>query len=209
MRRSKCQYGWTFFEPLIVVGILVLLLAILLPGLHRARRAARRMECAGRMRQIGLALFQYEKHYRFMPNAQWNTFRQIRLYLGIDKVSVGKPKVTEVFRCPSDEYLSDDDLWNAVSYAPLVDSGFYDGDGDGKPDGNIKYCAWSYCRTGLDVDNDGRRDKEDRIWFRRRLPQIAPDTVILAEFWAATNRLDLGKEYPAGLPAVQLVEGSG
>jgi prepilin-type N-terminal cleavage/methylation domain-containing protein len=201
MRRTLRVRGFTLVELLVVVLIIALLIAILLPSLAKAREAARRMQCASRMRQIGLGMFQYEKNYVCMPNAQWNVFREIAPYLATAvNTTTGDPVQTEVFRCPSDAYMPDDALWNALSYAPLVDSGYKDGEGDGvdEDDGNFRYCGWSYCRTGMDVNNSGSADPEDLVWMRRNLTQIAPDTALLTEYWAATNRLTLTVEVPAG-----------
>ena len=201
MRRMLRVRGFTLVELLVVVLIIALLIAILLPALAKAREAARRMECASRMRQIGLALFQYEKRFLCLPNAQWNISSMLDEYLGIgERLQTTEPKITEVFRCPSDEYLSDENLWNTLSYAPLVDSGFQNGEADGvdESDGNLRYCAWSFCRTGYDVGNDGPGDIEDKVWTLRNLVKTGPDTFVLTEYWAATNRLNLEQDTPPG-----------
>jgi len=218
MTRKPTVRGFTLVELLVVVLIIALLIAILLPSLAKAREAARRMECSSQMRQIGLAVFQYEKHFVCMPNAQWNMFREIGEYIGCTAgtVSSNSSKATEVFRCPSDEYSPSGNLWNYGSYAPLVDSGYLDGNDDDTPDGNFSYCAWSYTRTGYDKDDgddvdsngdgdpgDGTTDKtpddlDDVIWQLRNLTQIAPDTALLTEFWDPTNRLNFDTEVPPG-----------
>jgi len=199
MRPDKWERGVTVVEAVVVVFLALTVGALLIGCWRTTYRPPKGLQCRTRMRQIGMALFMYEKHYLCLPNAQWNVYKQIRDYLGVgDGVKEVDPKVTEVFRCPSDVYLSDDDLWNTVSYAPLVDSGYMDGDDDGVPDGNVEYCAWSYCQTGYDVGNDGPGDTEDKVWTLRNLVKTGPDTVILTESWAATNRLNLDKEYPAG-----------
>ena len=89
MKRMLKIRGFTLVELLVVVLIIALLIAILLPSLAKAREAARRMECASRMRQIGLAVFQYEKDYVCMPNAQWNMFYYIKGYLGAGGSEMG------------------------------------------------------------------------------------------------------------------------
>jgi len=67
------RYGFTILELLISTGILSLLLAILLPALDSARESARRIQCNGHLKQIGLALHHYhEVHGAFPPGWQWD-----------------------------------------------------------------------------------------------------------------------------------------
>jgi prepilin-type N-terminal cleavage/methylation domain-containing protein len=202
MKKMRTVRGFTLVELLVVVLIIALLIAILLPSLAKAREAAMRMECSSRMRQIGLAVFQYEKQFGCMPNAQWNAFREFGGFMGISPNVVGgaqDAKTTEVLRCPSDEFLPLDQVWNALSYAPIVDSGYY---GLGAtpagsiPFGNFNYCAWSYCRTGYESGNPSVG--ANKVWQLRNLSQIAPDSFILCEYWAPTNRLNPATETPAG-----------
>ncbi|MCA9061112.1 MAG: DUF1559 domain-containing protein, partial [Planctomycetaceae bacterium] len=54
---------------LVVIAIIALLIALLLPAVQAAREAARRTQCRNHLKQIGLALFNYEStHSRFPPS---------------------------------------------------------------------------------------------------------------------------------------------
>jgi prepilin-type N-terminal cleavage/methylation domain-containing protein len=82
--------GFTLIELLVVIAIIAILIALLLPAVQQAREAARRTQCRNNLKQLGLAIHNYESTYTVLPmNAGSSSYSpQARLLPYLDQANL-------------------------------------------------------------------------------------------------------------------------
>jgi len=73
-RRLPRRRAFTLVEMLVVIGIIAVLAALLLPAINMAREAARKAQCSNNLRQLALAIDQFDGAKGYYPAARtfWN-----------------------------------------------------------------------------------------------------------------------------------------
>lgn len=87
MHSPAKRNGFTLVELLVVIAIIGVLVGLLLPAVQAAREAARRMSCSNNMKQLGIALQNYETAFKQLPTQIGGTYnpRDNSVYSGAER----------------------------------------------------------------------------------------------------------------------------
>ena len=69
-RRQHARCGFTVVELLVVMAVIGLLVGLLLPAVQQTRSSARRIDCANKLRQLGLAIHNFESVHKHFPSGK-------------------------------------------------------------------------------------------------------------------------------------------
>ena len=119
-KRQNPSSRFTLIELLVVIAIIAILAAMLMPALQQSRETAKKIKCAGNIKQVGMCFLNYAADFKGMAPAHhyayfvggssknnWVGFMRDTLnYIPKDKKASGTPSNSSILSCPSGLVLS-------------------------------------------------------------------------------------------------------
>ena len=113
--RTTRRQGFTLIELLVVIAIIAVLIALLLPAVQAAREAARRAQCVNNLKQLGLAVANYESGQGSYPYGQCRENTGANSAYGAYGYYIGSSLFVRIL-----PYIEQGNLSNAWNYS-LID----------------------------------------------------------------------------------------
>jgi prepilin-type N-terminal cleavage/methylation domain-containing protein/prepilin-type processing-associated H-X9-DG protein len=130
LRGSAFRRAFTLVELLVVIAIIGVLVALLLPAVQSARESARRTQCNNHLKQIGLAIHNFEGAYGTFPAAQtqvttdtwmhgptWWIFTMPYMEQNNTYSKITFPRNTFWLGSPGAEAQANKEIWRNVRFA--------------------------------------------------------------------------------------------
>ena len=111
--------GFTLIELLVVIAIIAVLIALLLPAVQQAREAARRSQCRSQLKQLALAVHNYESTFTILPINRYGDYGYSSVWDGPHENSYSWSWLASIL-----PYIDQTPLWNQgnIPNARLQDS---------------------------------------------------------------------------------------